>query len=134
RSERDKADMSLKRINSAVRRRLKLERFKPEHIGTAILAARSSENYIYVRWFDNPNTTRGNWGDALNPILVSKLTSRQVVNETVVCNPSGLPVFSVIGSVLDNSETPRLQVWGSGLISSEGKPKLAPERVFAVRG
>ncbi len=75
-----------------------------------------------------------NWGDALNPVLIQKLSNRNVylVSE-LICLKSA-KVFSVVGSVLGNYSEKNLVVWGSGLISSNRKLQNKQLKVHAVRG
>lgn len=81
-----------------------------------------------------------NWGDALNPILIQKISEREplIVTEYTY-NIKNNPIYSVIGSVLESANPnncghKNLVVWGTGFISSQGRLKVQPKEICAVRG
>lgn len=74
-----------------------------------------------------------NWGDALNVVLVEHLSGKKAVGVQDVYNLCGRPVYSVIGSILGNTNLP-VEVWGSGFIASDRTFRTAPKRIYAVRG
>lgn len=79
---------------------------------------------IRARWYNEDN----NWGDKLNPILISRISGQKVL----YTQKSGHLKYLVVGSILhyaDDNST----VWGAGLISKDHKPKGKP-RICAVRG
>jgi len=80
------------------------------------------------RWWQGER----NWGDAINPVLIGRLAGRQVLSAG--WNLSGRPVYSVVGSVLDNASEPCLVIWGSGFMHRDGRMAVAPSHVCAVRG
>jgi pyruvyltransferase len=86
------------------------------------------EATILARWWQGER----NWGDAVNPVLIERLSGRQV--QSAGWNLSGRPVYSVVGSVLDNAAEPCLVIWGSGFMHREGQMAVAPSDVRAVRG
>jgi pyruvyltransferase len=75
-----------------------------------------------------------NWGDALNFVLVRKISGRQPVAVQDVYALGSRPVYSVIGSILGNSNLPNIEVWGSGFIGADRTFLRAPRRIHAVRG
>ena len=81
-----------------------------------------------------------NWGDALNPILIQKISGEMPLIVTRhTYNIRKNPVYSVIGSILglpniSNCGHKKLVVWGSGFISNQGRLKVQPKEICAVRG
>ena len=80
--------------------------------------------HLPLYYCDTPN-----WGDALSPILCSKLSGKPV--KMMLWQHQHR--YLVIGSILENANA-RAQVWGSGFIWSDGKLDEPPEAVHAVRG
>ena len=98
------------------------------------LLLRASRPVILARWSSTPETRR-NWGDAANAYLIERLSGLTPLNIKQGWVPrAGLPVYSVIGSVLDKVNTSNLIVWGSGFMHEGGRPRTAPREVLAVRG
>ena len=92
------------------------------------------DDNIYAAWLDYRN-----WGDALNPVLIHKISGKHPVlytNDTRI--PKNKPVFAVIGSILDNRVNlctdNQLIIWGTGFISNKGYLKVRSPRICAVRG
>lgn len=83
-------------------------------------------------------TKRANFGDLFGPILVHRITGRDVVHATYT-DATTPPLFTV-GSVLTFRRVPGALVWGSGLIKplTAGETKAMgrwePPQIFAVRG
>jgi pyruvyltransferase len=75
-----------------------------------------------------------NWGDALNPVLVRHISGKEPVAAQDVYALGSRPVYSVIGSILGNSNLPNIEVWGSGFIAADRTFLKAPKRIHAVRG
>jgi len=81
-----------------------------------------------------------NWGDALNPILIQKISGKTPLIATKhTYNVRNIPVYSVIGSVLEmpninNCGHGHLVIWGTGFISSQGRLNVQPKEICAVRG
>jgi pyruvyltransferase len=75
-----------------------------------------------------------NWGDALNRVLVRHISGREPVAVQDVYALGNRPVYSVIGSILGNSNLPNIEVWGSGFIGADRTFLKAPKRIHAVRG
>lgn len=81
-----------------------------------------------------------NWGDALNPILIQKISGIEpliLTKHTV--NVRNKEVYSIIGSILRHANKincghDNLIVWGSGLISSKDRLRVRPKDIRAVRG
>jgi len=84
--------------------------------------------------YSRSEETQSNWGDALNAYLIPKLSGRRIVHYRSVANLGFPRVFSAIGSVLDNSSTRNLHVWGSGFKAASSRMRVLPARVYAVRG
>jgi len=71
-----------------------------------------------------------NFGDSLNPILLSELTGKKI---EWVKSYSPEPHYLVMGSILD-AATKDTIVWGAGFISQESHCFEKPKKVCAVRG
>ncbi|QQL45623.1 polysaccharide pyruvyl transferase family protein [Sulfuriroseicoccus oceanibius] len=85
---------------------------------------RSGSQGVPLVWFDVEN-----WGDALNPWLVERLSGSSISQVKIPCRMHYLAIGSVMDRVTQYSE-----VWGSGFIE-EGQTLLAhPVAVHAVRG
>jgi len=92
-----------------------------------------SSEHIIVTW-SNDAEIRNNFGDALNPILVNYITDKIPHNNKNILNVKNKPVYSIVGSILDNKNIKNLEVWGSGFMHEDGKFKEVPKKVHAVRG
>lgn len=86
-----------------------------------------------VKWSAS-DTTKTNIGDALNPYLFNKVFGKRPINIKEVLNLGFPPVYSFIGSVLDNSSVKNLIVIGSGFKSEFSKMNIIPKQVIATRG
>ena len=84
--------------------------------------------------YSRSEETKSNWGDALNAYLIPKLSGRAIVHFRSVANIGFPRVYSAIGSVLDNSSTRNLHVWGSGFKAAGSRMRALPTQVHAVRG
>jgi len=73
-----------------------------------------------------------NFGDALNPYFISKITGKKC---QLVVNPEDTEIlhYIVIGSSVDRA-TNKSIIWGAGYISEDRKFKSKPYKVCAVRG
>lgn len=71
-----------------------------------------------------------NFGDSLNPILLSKLTGKKI---QWIKSYSPETHYLMMGSILD-AATKDTIVWGSGFISQESHCFEKPKKVCAVRG
>lgn len=92
-----------------------------------------SAHHIVLLWCHNSECKR-NWGDALNVSLIKHLSGKKIINSSEIYKTTGVKVYSVIGSVLDNLSTPNVHIWGSGILDSESRIIVPPKRVYAVRG
>lgn len=74
-----------------------------------------------------------NWGDALNPVLVSKISGMEVewINAS---DGSDTFRYFVIGSLLQSLQSKNAEVWGTGFMRSSDKLKVKPKKIHAVRG
>lgn len=78
-----------------------------------------------------------NWGDDINIYLIERMTGKRVVvkNNSVYHHLFYRgPIYSCIGSIIGWYETPQTIVWGSGLISNEGRMEIPPKKICSVRG
>lgn len=75
-----------------------------------------------------------NWGDALNRVLVRHISGKKPVTAEDVYGLHDRTVYSVIGSILGNSDIANLEVWGSGFISPDRTFLTPPKNIHAVRG
>jgi pyruvyltransferase len=84
--------------------------------------------------------TSKNWGDALNPLLIQKISGKKtLIVAKYTSNIRNKPIYSAIGSVLEiptihNCGQRNLIIWGTGFISDKGKLKVQPKEICAVRG
>lgn len=81
-------------------------------------------NKVPLFWYDYSN-----WGDALNPWLVSMLSGREVV----MTKEPYLRKYLVIGSTLGLANE-NVEVWGSGFIKENETLDVLPRKIHAVRG
>jgi len=88
---------------------------------------------LFMHWV-NEGLIAQNWGDKLNPELVSHLSGRPVFHwkDWPDLSRAG-DVYSVIGSHIARSRSNWI-VWGTGFINSKDQIKTAPRAVRAVRG
>jgi pyruvyltransferase len=70
-----------------------------------------------------------NWGDALNPFLVSKITDKKVRYDE---NRASWK-YMVIGSIMERADSYSI-VWGSGMMRADMLPTQRPYKIHAVRG
>lgn len=95
------------------------------------------KNKYKIRDIFNKNAIKLSWavgtnfGDAINPILINKITKKKVLwvnpkhykNDYLMC----------IGSRIRKATSNAL-IWGTGYISHESKFRSKPKKVYAVRG
>jgi pyruvyltransferase len=84
----------------------------------------ASFNKIPLFWYQDTN-----WGDALNPVLVSLLSDKK----TRYCPKYYCNRFFAIGSILENANE-KTEVWGSGFIRNKSSVLGKPKKIHAVRG
>lgn len=91
------------------------------------------EEPVIAIWYDYPN-----WGDALNPVLIEKISGKKPLLIPRDINPRRKKVFSVIGSILDGISdlcgNNNLIIWGTGFISEKGRLNVHSAEIYAVRG
>ena len=75
-----------------------------------------------------------NWGDKLNPVLVSMISGKRVVNAHDFYNVFGMPIHVVIGSGLGHLTHSGSIVWGHGFARYDDRPRVRPRQICAVRG
>jgi pyruvyltransferase len=75
-----------------------------------------------------------NWGDKLNPVLVSILSGKRVLNINEYYNVYRMPVHVVIGSGLGNLIHSESIVWGQGFAHYHDRLRVLPDQICAVRG
>lgn len=122
----------MKEVDTIVKNMITSPKIKLPNISTSF-TLRLGNNQILVKWYEERESHK-NFGDALNPWLIEKLTGTVPVNSTKVFNLYNNPVYSCIGSILDYNATKNLTVWGSGFKYSHGPLKVKPEKILAVRG
>ena len=88
---------------------------------------------VIVKWSRGRYTLK-NVGDAANVFLFEKLFNKEIINYTETLNLGVPPVYSFIGSVLDNSAVKNLTVLGSGFKSDNSPLPVLPKKVVACRG
>lgn len=93
----------------------------------------SSNEKCLVKWSEN-NVTSKNIGDALNPFLFENIFNKKTTNIRDSLNTGIIPVYSFIGSVLDNSGVKNLHVLGSGFRNEKSPMPVKPKKVYACRG
>lgn len=90
-------------------------------------------NTLVVNWI-NTGLVQHNWGDAVAPYLIGRLTGRPVVNDRVTPRLHGRPIHTTIGSMLGTVKGARIVSWGTGFVDSQSKLQTRPQAVMAVRG
>jgi len=90
-------------------------------------------NKCVVKWSNNKLTSK-NIGDALNEYLFPKVFGKEIVNSRDVVNIGINPVYSFIGSVLDNSNIRNLTILGSGFKRVSSSVQVRPKSVQSCRG
>ncbi len=89
-----------------------------------------SSNHLIVNWFHHKN-----FGDALSPVIAATLTGKKIVNVESIYNFRKMPIYSVVGSVIERgSRYPQQVVLGSGCIEDSAMTGFSPASVAAVRG
>ena len=101
------------------------------HIGNIINSVKvlMSENNILVHWYEY-----NNFGDNLNPIMIKLLFGKTAFQASKTINIANKPVYTVIGSILQDLDYNNLEIWGSGFMFEDGKISKPPKKVHAVRG
>jgi pyruvyltransferase len=94
----------------------------------------NNTNKTIVANWSNSFETKNNWGDALNSMLINKISGKEVIHVSKIINLGFVPVYSVVGSTLDKSSKRNLEIWGSGFKTETSNMKRLPKKVHAVRG
>ncbi len=96
--------------------------------------------WISISW---GKIEHNNWGDDINCFFLRNITKDCILPEGAFAFPStrikfyGLdryPVISAIGSVFGMIDNQNTIVWGSGLLTEDALPPVAPKKIAAVRG
>lgn len=88
-----------------------------------------SKNISYLGKVPLSWYSTNNWGDALNPVLVKLLSSKEIVQ---VYGFQKRHHYQVIGSIL-NDATQQTEVWGTGLMFGD-VAVARPKKIYSVRG
>ena len=102
-------------------------------IGETLRVINNTNKTIVANW-SNSFETKNNWGDALNSLLINKISGKEVIHVSKIINLGFVPVYSVVGSTLDKSSKRNLEIWGSGFKKETSHMKRLPKKVHAVRG
>lgn len=97
------------------------------------LATSLDSQKCIVKWSSGEFTSK-NIGDVLNVYLFKAIFGKDIVSYKEVFNLGFPPVYSFIGSVLDNSAVRNLTVMGSGFKSESSPLKVLPKKVISCRG
>lgn len=82
----------------------------------------------------NNDECKNNWGDAINPYLMKEISGKSIIHSSEIYKLNHIPVYTAIGSILDNISMPTTHIWGSGFLFSNSKIFVKPKKVYAVRG
>ncbi|MBE7382483.1 MAG: polysaccharide pyruvyl transferase family protein [Leptolyngbya sp. SIO1E4] len=93
-------------------------------------------DHVKFLWYDTKN-----WGDALNPILIEKISGTHArgfdialrAQQPVSEDPRVAPFYLVIGSTLKHADS-QTSIWGAGFASELSKFRQRPRKIHAVRG
>jgi len=77
--------------------------------------------------------TDGNWGDAINDMLCSKLSGKKVIQINASGDDNRFRYYC-IGSILQTVQSTNFEVWGTGFIHKQSKLNYKPNKIHAVRG
>jgi pyruvyltransferase len=88
---------------------------------------------LVVMW-PHKGEVRANWGDKLNPWLVSRLSRRKVLNAATVFREAVPTVHAVIGSHIAGIRSPNTKIFGAGFIRRSDDLRVDVEEICAVRG
>ena len=75
-----------------------------------------------------------NWGDKLNPWIVSRLSGRRVVNSSTVFLRAVPTVHAVVGSHIGRITTPNTKIFGVGFLRRTDQLRVSVQASCAVRG
>lgn len=86
---------------------------------------------ILAKWW---TAKQDNWGDALNPVLISLISKKKTILDRYIINYRYKPIYMVCGSILQYCDKSVIEVWGPGFYLPTDKIGIKPKKVHAVRG
>ena len=89
---------------------------------------------LLAKWWDPLDYRGDNWGDALNPVLIKCLTGKRPIFAGDIINYKNKPIYTSVGSILEKCDDKNIVVWGTGFILKDGRFKIKPKQICAVRG
>jgi len=92
-----------------------------------------SKDKCIAKWSSGQYTSK-NIGDVLNQYLFKEIFHKELISYREVVNFGLPPVYSFIGSVLDNSAVKNLVIMGSGFKKESSKMLVKPKKVICCRG
>jgi len=125
--------MKASRIKKGIKNRMTKAWTKTIHLHQTIKSITERDKYVLAYWSCGPNTST-NWGDAINPLVINHYSQKRALHIANVLNLINLPVYTVIGSVLDNIRYKNLIIWGSGFKRSDSRLRVPPKDIRLVRG
>ncbi len=125
--------MLASRIKTGVINRTTKMWTKTIHLNQAIKSITEQEKYVIAYWSCGPTTSK-NWGDAINPLIIKHYSQKKVLHIAKIVNPFNLPVYTVVGSILDNNRFKNLVIWGSGFKRPSSRLRVPPKEIRLVRG
>lgn len=93
-----------------------------------------NKDEIILGYWSNSDNTKNNWGDALNPWLVKKISGKKLIHRKNVLNLRKNPVYCNIGSTLDHLNYNNSVIWGAGFKNPKSKLRINPKEIHLVRG
>lgn len=90
--------------------------------------------HALAAYWSSSSETVLNFGDAINPLVLTHLSGREVVHVSRVAPYLRPPTLYGIGSILDNLKNPKSVVLGSGFKSQKARLRAHPLAVAVVRG
>lgn len=105
------------------------------NIARSIYSA-TSDDCIIAYW-SNTDQTKSNWGDAINPYLLEKLSGKKVIHINSIYNIRNKPVYCAVGSILHHKYlkySSKIIIWGAGFISNDNIIQASNIEIYAVRG
>ena len=114
-------------------KKLKSPKLSPVNLAKNLNILRNKESALIAKW-SRSTETENNWGDAINSVLIEKISGKKIFNYADLIYTGNIPIYSVIGSVLDESRVRNLEVWGSGFKTNRSPMHVLPTKVHAVRG
>lgn len=100
---------------------------------TSNFVRRKLTGYGIVAYWADTKLGRINWGDKLNPYIISALSEKHVYHSDRVVLGRDESVHMVIGSMLAHARS-NCEVWGCGFIDAREKVTVRPRAIHALRG